>query len=515
MIRFLQNFVPIFVLALAAMPGARAAVITVNTLTDGAPTVDANCTLREAVLVANSDVDDYGCTASGTYGADTIGIPLAGTITLTGNDGEDFGFSGDLDIREPGSTAIGDVDIVNTSGGVVTIDGGFVDRVFDIGGFNQSMAVSLGGLVIQNGVVQVSPGGSFENFGGGVAVQGADVSLRLTDCIVRGNTVQGSGTGILAIYGGGVYTQGDLTLIRSEISSNQLINNANNGRAYGGGVYANITASGTLSITESRIADNAASAPVIVRGGGIHAANAVLTLARSEVSGNAITSTTNTALGGGVYVIQGGIELTNTTISGNQAMSQSTSNGQSATGGGGYISLGPSHGFQANNVTIADNRVSTPNGANALAGGLRVFGGTAIELANSILADNLANGSPSDCNFGGAISMGYNLVETNCGMVAAAGDQFGVDPMLASLADNGGINPVTANPKTQAPQAGSPVIDAGNPGPPTGFPNCSARDQRYFARPANGGTSSTCDIGAHEVNAMFVDIIFQDGFEGP
>jgi CSLREA domain-containing protein len=84
-------------LYLGPIPMARAATITVNT-TDDELNYDGDCSLREAILAANTDSAVDACT--GGWFADTITLP-AGTYTLTipGTD-EEYNGTGDLDIRD-------------------------------------------------------------------------------------------------------------------------------------------------------------------------------------------------------------------------------------------------------------------------------------------------------------------------------------------------------------------------------------------------------------------------------
>src|SRR5262245_34500220 len=90
----LGGFLVAVTAAVHATPAA-AATITVTTTSDGAAT-DGNCTLREAVLAANSDAARDACPAGS--GADTI-VLSAGTynLTVTGAN-EDASLTGDLDI---------------------------------------------------------------------------------------------------------------------------------------------------------------------------------------------------------------------------------------------------------------------------------------------------------------------------------------------------------------------------------------------------------------------------------
>jgi titin len=90
-------------------------------------------------------------------------------------------------------------------------------------------------------------------------------------------------------------------------------------------------------------------------------------------------------------------------------------------------------------------------------------------------------------------SLGYNLSpDTTCAFTGP-GDQQNVDPMLAPLANNGGLT------QTQTLMASSPAIDAG----PLDCPP-PALDQRGQARPkdGNGDSVARCDIGAFEADTQ-------------
>src|SRR5689334_17231679 len=93
----LASLVFLFVLNISA----HAAIITVTTTTDAASSSNGQCTLREAVIAANTNAAVDGCTA-GSPGADTINIPASGTaytLTIAGA-GENSSATGDLDILE-------------------------------------------------------------------------------------------------------------------------------------------------------------------------------------------------------------------------------------------------------------------------------------------------------------------------------------------------------------------------------------------------------------------------------
>lgn len=179
------------------------------------------------------------------------------------------------------------------------------------------------------------------------------------------------------------------------------------------------------------------------------------------------------------------ITLTNSTLSGNSAENR-----------GGAINIFNSS-LTINNGTIYDNTADSIAG-----GGLFIMGGS-TEIRNSILAQNTSSSSP-DC-YGAVISRDYNVLgnQSGCTFTAATHDLIGdsagsgiVDPLLNSLADNGGQT------ATHAPQTGSPALDSGNESGCTDGANLLATDQRGEERHQdatdNNVCTERCDIGAYE-----------------
>src|SRR5437867_3602615 len=140
--------------SLSAPRAARATPLIVNS-TDDAPdavpgdgicaTLTGVCTLRAAIMEANMLPDFH-----------TITLP-AGTYVLTiPGAGEDSGATGDLDVLR-------DLSIVGAGAATTIIDGGGIDRVFDV----FAPAVQLSGVTIQNGSVQ-NPNVARDASGGGI-----------------------------------------------------------------------------------------------------------------------------------------------------------------------------------------------------------------------------------------------------------------------------------------------------------------------------------------------------------
>jgi hypothetical protein len=147
--------------------------------------------------------------------------PAAGTLTLraaldmanaaTGNKIIRLLVAGDYAITLPGANtgtnasgafvilpSGGNVTILNASGGVATVDGNHLDRVFDINpaadvNFNDEFTVTLQGITIANGIAQ--PGDGAAGSGGGIRAQGI-ASLTLNNVIVTGNLATADGGGI-------------------------------------------------------------------------------------------------------------------------------------------------------------------------------------------------------------------------------------------------------------------------------------------------------------------------------
>ncbi len=226
-------------------------VTTTADTNDGVCPSASQCSLRDAILATNS-----------RPGHDTIHLP-AGTYVffLTGVD-EDDSFTGDLDIKDH-------LDILGAGANVTIIDGGGIDRVFQLHrtlGPSEPIA-NLHDLTIR--------GGDLENvalpFGGGVFNYGATVSL--VDCVVENNTGPAgqSGGGGIALaaqpsspgvghvinttirgnsttWGGGIFAlDSQLYIDRSTLSGNAAVNNR------GGAVYLNAS---VAHATNSTFADN-------------------------------------------------------------------------------------------------------------------------------------------------------------------------------------------------------------------------------------------------------------------
>lgn len=249
----------------------------VNTLNDNT-TVDALCSLREAILAANDAPANADCGIGGA-GDDTILFSVSGTITLGST----------LPNIVSGQGAL----TINGSGQNITISGNDSVRVLAV---NNGATLTLRSLTIANGRVTGSGGGVLNN-GGTVTV--------LNSTFVR-NTA--------TLFGGGIENAGNgsLTVRDSFFDENSAQN---------GGAIDNDP--GTLIVASSTFRGNS----VTLTGGAIYSSNGAATIANSTFSGNQASDR-----GGGIYnSVNGTLAVVNATFWRNRA---------NASGGGIYVNGG-------------------------------------------------------------------------------------------------------------------------------------------------------------------------------
>jgi len=175
---------------------------------------------------------------------------------------------------------------------------------------------------------------------------------------------------------------------------------------------------------------------------------------------------------GGGIMSNGTLTITNSTLSGNEAL-----------GAYGYPGLGGGI-YNYGAVTINSSTLSG-NSADSGGGIYHSYGSAA--LANSIVANSPQGG---DCWAEAAITDGgYNIdSDDSCGFDIANGSMPNSNPLLGSLRDNGG--PTLTHPLFP----GSPAIDTGDDA------QCPPTDQRSVLRPIDGDWDgiAICDIGSFE-----------------
>lgn len=173
-------------------------------------------------------------------------------------------------------------------------------------------------------------------------------------------------------------------------------------------------------------------------GGAISVGGGTVRITNSTINSNSA----NTVLA--VSITNGGtLDMANTTVSGNV----------DANGGFGAGAIFVTGTANIRNSTIAFNRAAGGTG-----GGIFVNG--TLNIGNTIVSNNIAATSPDiHQGFGTINSIGGNLVQNtngfSMGTFAQTNDATGVDPLLAALADNGGIV------MTHLLMPNSPAINAG------------------------------------------------------
>lgn len=475
MFRVTRSLRPLLMLAaLAALSGAaQAATLTVDTDQDvGA--LDGVCSLREAILAANTDIAYNDCPAGD--GPDRIAFALATPAEI------------DLVADLP---AITETLLIRGPGALqLAVDGGDLHRllVFDTAAGGDWLGVerlalfrgrSPGGANGDGGGAYVGLGENAwfsrvlfaanrsANGGGGLAVEGGGspaTSVTVVECFFDGNAAEGpAGGGGLALLG----TGGGVTVIRSTFFDNR----AEHENGSGGAIFA---ARGDLRLESSTVSGNQANDD----GGGVH----LLVTGPGELAGS--------------------LTVLDSTVTDNLADADGNLDGD---GGGIDFSVG------------SDDEAT-------------------LELRNTVVADNLATApaihphlgcETADLAASGAAFIGSNAgCETlfPAGAPNAAGDYVGtaaapLDPELGPLADNGGPLPTHAPVVPLTGGGGSPLVDQGS------CPN-ALKDQRGFGDPAAGRRvvdltvpnppgGDGCDIGAVELDAdPGVDrTLFADGFE--
>jgi hypothetical protein len=338
--------------------------------------------------------------------------------------------------------------------------------------------------------------------GGGIYNTG---SLYMSDCVVKDNI-----TGFDGGHGGGIYNfeTGTMIIERSTISDNKANDGGwerhvdiGTGGGFGGGIFN----CGKANLYFCTINNNSTGvggfgdwvAGFAGNGGGISNTGKFI-LENSTITANT-TGDWNAGAGGGISS-SGEMTITNCTISENTTGNGiDTNTGEHFSGSGGGIFV--SHGkVTLISCTVCNNHTGQENVEQMSGHGCVIY----VEndgkcfLKNTIVANNHVypgNEGP-DC-WGTLTSQGYNLIENtnNCVINGElTGNIPGIDPLLAPLANNGGLT------LTHALLINSPAVDAGTS---TGI----SSDQRGYTRPVditgipnmNGGA----DIGAYELSSRY------------
>lgn len=213
-----------------------AIVIVVDTTADGVDNScsDDDCTLSEAFQVANSDGVDSVITVPNLGDPAPDIFSPASFLQITENH--------DWEINGAGAaTTI--VDMLDITTGLYIACGAACD-------------VSISGLTVRNGRVDVGSGGSFA----GVGLNNAAGNVTLTNVVISDHEAVGSGQA--TITGVGIANSGTLTLNNSTISGN--FSNSPVARV-GAGIYN----SGTITMAGSTVSNNSFGLDTVALGGAV------------------------------------------------------------------------------------------------------------------------------------------------------------------------------------------------------------------------------------------------------
>jgi len=482
----------------AGVPRALAASITVTTVVDDM-TVNGNCTLREAIQAANTDTAVDACAAGN--GADIIQFApatdhnsIGPQLGQSGEDNdENDNVSGDFDVRS-------DITVAGNGNTKTVLDGHNLFRIFDV--VVAGKTLTLQNLDMRNGYF----------FFGGAALRSLSGTHVITDHLqVHDNRIAGGGQPVLggafevhgtyldhdslffdnwaqnteggSAYGGALYLAGDSTLEGTSLDKNTA--SSDSGPVAGGAIVS----LGTLFLTKVTMNRDVATVDTgQATGGALEIANGTAHIEQSAIVFNQASGGNDVALGGGISTAYP-LTIINSTIADN------FSDAAQALGGGIFVG---SDTLDLRQSTV-DNNFAISNSANqslnTQGGGIYVANGAGAVPIGSIIAGNTAD-TGTDC-YGSIPSNGYNLIgnASDCEFQQGTGDIMGTA--------NAPVNPLLSDPGSPIPLPGSPAIDHGSPTIGTGVHDCINVDQKGHARPSdgNGDGVARCDIGSRETDA--------------
>lgn len=464
-------------------------------------TVDAECSLADAIQAAESDSEIGDCPAGD--GADTI--HLSGDITLTAVlpqissditiEGGGFTISGGDSFRiftvADGSLAINELTLINGNaedGGAIKNEG---TLMISDSSFSDNAGESFGGAIFNDGMLKIAAS-IFENnragLDGGAIANISALNIN-SSSFTRNSADQFVGAGgAIVNYGelnivGGSFTNNSAGVAGGAISSKRELNISDSSFTVNsvdgeGGAIGNFA--GQLSIADSSFSGNSAD-----DGGGAikNSSRKDLPSAQLSITGSAFTDNKTRTSGGAIsnsdYGVMG---VSNSSFTDNSArfsggavvnygelsVANSTFSDNSSEGRGGALQIVSDGRSTLSHLTVVKN--SAYEG-----GGLHVkYTETAVYLRNSIFAGN----ESGDCVAKKlSANLGNFIADGTCDPALSG------DPLLGSLVES-----EDGSPSYLPLLPGSPAIDAADPD------YCTATDQIGTARPQG----EACDIGAYE-----------------
>lgn len=426
-----------------------AAPIVVKTTADDT-LVNGNCTLREAIIAANTDSPVDACPAGS--GADTIILPEGEYALQIIGPAEDQGYTGDLDIHAP-------LTIVGAGGGATILGYGAAFEYLDRDRTLQIFA-SAGQVTLQKLTISGSRALLPSTVPGGIGIFSA-ADLTLIDCLVADNGAEEYS----GIFGGGIYSLGSLHLLRTHLQANFA--------SRGGGVYnsgdaliedssftgnradeddyaAGIFSDGQLEVLRSTFSGNYAAAAGAIRNDGTltmrdsHLDDNTARFAAAALDNRGVAVLTNvTANNNGVGHYIGAIRNTGTLTMTHGTIMNNTSYdyaggiaseggwlhledveiaGNSSGGSGGGLYVG-AEAVRLVKVNLHNNTSSVQDG-----GGAYIYG-TATIIDSAIIGNTAA----SD---GGGLYVHGVLILSNS---VVSGNHTGIDGAWAETRNGGGI----------------------------------------------------------------------------
>lgn len=349
--------------------------------------------------------DNKGTPQSLTYyettsapNADTLGT----TTTETTTEHVVSGFGAIVAASNRGSVqqviSVADGGTLNLNGGMITTPRDLANNghiIFAEGKSNETQVNINGGFITGANLNQQHGG-----WGGGLCVNGAKVTVNMTDGVIAANKAA-SGGGIFADSGvtlnlsGGVIS-GNATYAKG-ISGNSCGGDTGDG-GYGGGVYtkgANVTIGGSANITNNRvdawIADSNLYNFGLLGGGGIACTHrGTLTM-----TGGSVTANYSKEAGGGIYAGFWNqaitFKMTGGTIAGNESANAEGGGLRISTGTTGDIGTEPG---AFNKVYITNNKTMTgkSRGGDWGGGGVFVQKDGKLNIVRTLITDNEAGG---------------------------------------------------------------------------------------------------------------------------
>ncbi len=366
---------------LAAAAPARAVVMIVTTL-DDADAAEGECSLREAIVAANTDTAYRECPAG--FGADEIEIAPAGPITLV------------ADLPQ----IVAALTVRGRGPGDTVIDGGGAFEVF-----HMTSATAGNNELLRIEALQVTGGLAAE---GGAIYVGRNRALEVVDCALVANEA--------TLEGGAVRGDRPVTVL---VERSSLVDN--HAATQGGAVSIDIVDDALF--VDSTFAGNRAEG---ASGGAIHAQSVdQVVIRRSTLSGNSAASD-----GGGISSVVSALRVESSTLVGNLTDSDADDVGD----GGGLSIAGPVQAALVDSVLAGNDDDSPtaslcPDGFQKL-GAAVVTEGFNLVGANDCIAGNFPAGEPNV--HGDLVGTAAAPVDPLLGPLGANGGPTATHPPMAA-----------------------------------------------------------------------------------